>query len=84
MADLGSRNGHQLNDGEIYWIVRNGIKMTGMPAFGPTHNEDELWAIVAFVKRLPDLSSKEYESLAKESSRHHREGEDHQHNVKKE
>ena len=42
-------------DAELYWIIKNGIKMTGMPAFGPGHTDEELWAMVAFVRRLPDL-----------------------------
>jgi mono/diheme cytochrome c family protein len=37
---------------ELFWIVKNGIKMTGMPAWGD-HSDAELWATVAFVKKLP-------------------------------
>ena len=48
---------------ELYWITKNGIKMSGMPGFGPTHHEDELWAIVAFVKQLPNLDSAGYAAL---------------------
>ncbi len=48
---------------ELYWIAKNGIKMTGMPAFGPTHSEEELWSIVAFLKRLPDLTPEEYKRM---------------------
>ena len=53
--------------GEVYWIVKNGIKMTGMPAFGVTHDDEELWAIVAFVNRLPKLSPQEYQALVREA-----------------
>lgn len=48
---------------ETFWIVKNGLKMTGMPAFGPTHSDDDLWAIAAFVGRLPDLTAEEYASM---------------------
>ncbi len=48
---------------ELYWITKNGIKMTGMPAFGPTHTEEELWSIVAFLKKLPDLTPEEYKAM---------------------
>lgn len=48
---------------ELYWIVKHGIRMTGMPAFGKTHSEDELWAMVAFVRRLPGLSPEQYKQL---------------------
>lgn len=48
---------------ETFWVVRNGIRMTGMPAFGPTHSDEELWAITALVQRLPDLSAEEYAAM---------------------
>jgi len=33
--------------------------MTGMPAFGPTHKDEEIWSVVAFVQRLPKMSEEE-------------------------
>jgi len=65
-------------DGELFWIVSNGIRMTGMPAFGPTHKEEHLWKIVAFLRHLPELSPEEEKQLkagAEEESRHHGEPE---------
>ena len=47
------------NAAEIYWITRNGIKMTGMPAWQHRLHDDDLWALVAFVQRLPQLSPAE-------------------------
>jgi mono/diheme cytochrome c family protein len=44
----------------IYWVVANGIRMTGMPAWQFRLDERDLWAVVAFVERLPELSPKEY------------------------
>jgi hypothetical protein len=38
---------------EPFWIAKNGIRMTGMPAFGSTHKDEEIWKVVAFVQRLP-------------------------------
>ena len=64
--DLTSKEMKELSDRELYWVVKNGIKMTGMPGFGPTHDEEELWAMVAFVKRIPDIQAKEYEAMAAE------------------
>jgi len=55
------------NDAELYWVIKNGIKMTGMPAFGPTHSEDELLGIVAFLKKLPNLKPEEYRAMVKAS-----------------
>ena len=37
---------------ELFWIIKNGLRMTGMPAFGPTHDDPILWSLVAFLRRL--------------------------------
>lgn len=50
-------------DGELFWILQNGIRMTGMPAFGPTHKDAELWKMVAFVRHLPSLTPEEEKAL---------------------
>jgi mono/diheme cytochrome c family protein len=62
------------NDAELYWIVKHGIKMTGMPALGPTHGEDDLWAIAAFVRQLPEMSAQAYGAMAERHAGH---GHDH-------
>ena len=46
---------------ELYVIVKRGIKMSGMPAWEPTHSGEELWAIVAFLKLLPTMPATEYQ-----------------------
>jgi len=46
--------------GELYWMTKYGIKMSGMPAFGSTHDDHELWSIVAFLKKLPSMDSAGY------------------------
>jgi len=58
-----SKNVQRWRDTEVYWIVENGIKMTGMPAFGPTRSKGELGGIVVFVRELPNLSAKEYQAM---------------------
>lgn len=45
---------------EIYWILKHGIKMTGMPAFGPTHSDSELYGLVALTMEIPQKSPGEY------------------------
>ena len=51
---------------EIHWVVKHGIKMTGMPAWEYRMSEDEILQVVAFVKhRLPNLSAQQYRDLAK-------------------
>ncbi|HVH04494.1 MAG TPA: cytochrome c [Myxococcota bacterium] len=49
---------------ELFWITKNGVRMTGMPAFGPTHDDETLWEIAGFVTRLPGLSPSAYRALA--------------------
>ena len=66
----------EMSDGQLYWTIENGIRMTGMPAFGPTHSEDEIWTIVTFVRHLPQLTNEEKTALAtalKEEKGHHHE-----------
>jgi len=59
---------------EVYWIVKHGIKMTGMPAFGPTHKEEQLWALAHFVKQLPQLSPAQYQDLVAKAGRQEQSG----------
>jgi mono/diheme cytochrome c family protein len=47
------------SDGELQWIVSNGIRMTGMPGFGGSRSGEEIWQLVAAVRRLPRLSPQE-------------------------
>jgi cytochrome c553 len=49
---------------ELFWIVKNGVKYTGMPAWVAPSRDDEVWAIVAFLSRLPAINAREYRSLA--------------------
>jgi len=43
------------------------VKMTGMPSFGATHDDDEVWSIIAFVEKLPGMSVEQYRQLKQES-----------------
>jgi len=52
-----------MSPAELFWVIKNGIKMTGMPAWGPTHSDDQIWAIVAFVKQLPTLTAADYRAM---------------------
>jgi mono/diheme cytochrome c family protein len=49
--------------GEIFWVIRNGINMTGMPSFARINVDDrEIWTIAAFVKKLPAISAADYKA----------------------
>lgn len=55
---------HRWKDDELHWIVQHGLKYTGMPAWPSQSRSDEVWAVVAFLKALPNMSGAEYERLA--------------------
>ena len=57
------------SDGELFWITSNGIRMTGMPAFSPTHEEKEIWEMVAFIRHLPEITDDEGARLKAEAGR---------------
>jgi CopA family copper-resistance protein len=59
--DLAAAAKHS-SDAELFWTVKNGIKMTGMPSWSD-HSDEELWATVAFVRKLPGMSEAEYAKL---------------------
>jgi mono/diheme cytochrome c family protein len=48
---------------ELYWVVRNGIKMSGMPAWQFRLPDTDLWAVVAFLQRLPTLTPEQYREV---------------------
>ncbi|MBU1607031.1 MAG: cytochrome c [Alphaproteobacteria bacterium] len=48
---------------EVHWLVKHGVKMSGMPAFGPTHDDATIWNIAAFVKAMPDIDASDYAAL---------------------
>ena len=51
---------------QLFWVIKNGINMTGMPSFGPIGATDEdIWQIVAFLKKLPNVSEADYKAWTK-------------------
>jgi mono/diheme cytochrome c family protein len=65
------RRGADLTPAEEFWVVKHGLKMTGMPAWGVTHSDELLWDVVAFLQKLPELSAEEYQALVKSAPSHH-------------
>ena len=58
----------RLTDGELYYVIQNGIRLTGMPAWGKEHdeNDEDSWKLVHFIRHLKDLTPqqlKEMESM---------------------
>ncbi len=63
--DMRGARTQTLKDGELFSIIENGIRLTGMPAWGTgtPEGERESWALVHFIRRLPNLSAAEIERM---------------------
>ena len=62
--DLRAGETQKLSDGDIFWIIENGVRLTGMPAFGGAgsehdHGVEDTWKLVRFIRHLPALSAEE-------------------------
>lgn len=60
--NLAEHGAHRPAD-ETFWIIKHGVKMSGMPAWGVTHDDHSIWGMVALVRKLPELSAAQYEEL---------------------
>lgn len=61
-SDLGSPEVQQWSDGELFWIIKNGIRFTGMPGFGKTMADGEIWPLVAYLRSLAAKSEGQAEA----------------------
>ena len=57
--DMRLAQTQDLTDGEIYYIITNGVRMTGMPGWGQSHSAEDTWKLVLFIRHLPQLSPEE-------------------------
>jgi len=58
----------KLSDGELFWIIENGVRFTGMPAFGGgPHSQDDSWKLVLFIRHLPQLTMEERVEMEREN-----------------
>ena len=51
-------------DQELFWLVKHGLKYTGMPGWPVQDRDDEVWAVVAFLRQMPDMTQQTYRALA--------------------
>ena len=66
--DMRERGTQDLSDGEIFYIIHNGIRLTGMPAFGEEKSgvkDEDSWKLVHFIRRLPQITAEEVEKMKK-------------------
>ena len=52
--------GTDLSPAQQFWIIKHGVKLSAMPSWGRTHKDAEIWDLVAFLKKLPDLDPDSY------------------------
>ena len=58
--DMRQKDTQELSDGELFYIIQNGVRLSGMPAFGAAVDNDlDSWKLVAFIRHLPTLSQSE-------------------------
>ncbi len=73
--DMRTSETQNKSDGELYYIIENGVRLSGMPAFGPasapasvkdqTMNDAETWKLVLFIRHLPQITSEESDGMKK-------------------
>jgi mono/diheme cytochrome c family protein len=66
--DMRKAETQTLTDGEIYWVIHNGVRFTGMPAFGedkPGVADEDSWKLVHFIRHLPNISEEELQVMKK-------------------
>lgn len=63
-----TQNGGHLDPATTFWIIKHGIAMSAMPAWGRTHDDRSLWALTAFVEKLPTLSAQDYGKMIGQSA----------------
>jgi mono/diheme cytochrome c family protein len=57
--DLRLPESQKLSDGELFWVIENGVRFTGMPAFWNPGSQDDSWKLVQFIRHLPRLTAEE-------------------------
>ncbi len=61
--DLRLPQTQNLTDGEIFYIIHNGIRLTGMPAWAESHEDNDNWKLVLFIRHLPNLTAEEKKDM---------------------
>jgi mono/diheme cytochrome c family protein len=72
--DMDAQAVQHQSDAELFWVIKNGIRMTGMPAFGGNHNDEEIRHIVAFVRHVTQLTDAERQALKSGAGEEHHHG----------
>ena len=66
--DMRQSETQRLSDGELFYIIHNGVRFTGMPAFGEeagNGNDEDSWKLVQFIRHLPNITAEELQQMEK-------------------
>lgn len=65
---------HSVDPREAFWVIKHGIKASGMPAWGKSMEDEYIWNMAAFLRELPKLDAKQYQALVASSGGHSHDG----------
>jgi len=71
VIDLGDKDVQGYTDGQLHWIVMNGVSPSGMPGWKGILDDDEAWKVVAFIRHLPAKGSLGVPEIYKEAEEEH-------------
>jgi mono/diheme cytochrome c family protein len=63
--------GDDLSSAEEFWVIKHGVKLTAMPAWGKTHDDQLIWDMVAFIRQMPKMSPAQYKALVASAPEDH-------------
>jgi mono/diheme cytochrome c family protein len=61
--DMRQPETQNLTDGQMYYVIHNGVRLTGMPAWGDPGKDDDCWKLVLFIRHLPQMNPKEIKEM---------------------
>ena len=64
---------------DAFWVIKHGIKMSAMPAWGGSHDDPTIWSMVAFLEKLPSMSPAQYKAIVAKAPPDEDMGEEHDH-----
>jgi mono/diheme cytochrome c family protein len=65
--------GTDLTAPQQFWIIKHGVKLTAMPAWGKTHRDQLIWDMVAFIRQLPKMNARQYQAAVVSAPESHEE-----------
>jgi mono/diheme cytochrome c family protein len=79
VPELSSKDVQDYTDGQLKWIIVNGINPSGMPAWKGTLTDEEMWKVVDFIRHLPPKGSLGIPDIYKEEQEEHEHAHEHKH-----